>query len=166
MIALVDTSYFLNSAHDRVLRLGLERSVIVALASAQQLSLAAGNADPEISAALAMGWDRDVEASARASVASDLGRRPDVDDDVVAATIYALGASLGSLDDAWWAVARFIDAAFDRVQYDQHETTFRSLDEDASQPEVRRELDWLDRTLTIAEASADSLELTRQLRVS
>ena len=162
----VDTSYFLNSAHDRVLRLGLERSVIVALASAQQLSSAAGNTDPEISAALAMGWDRDVEGSVRASVASELERRPDVDDDVVAATIYALRASLGSLDDAWWAVARFIDSAFDRVQNDQQETTFRSLDEDAAQPEVRRELDWLDRTLTIAEASADSLELTRQLRAS
>lgn len=166
MIASVDTSHFLNSAHDRVLRLGLERSVIVALASAQQLASAADNTDPEISAALAIGWDRDVKASERGSVASALERRPDVDDDVVAATIYALRASLGSLDEAWWAVSRFIDAAFDGAQYDQRETTFRSLDEDAAQPGVRRELDWLDRTLTIAEASADSLELTRQLRAS
>jgi hypothetical protein len=160
----VDTSYFLNSAHDRVLRLGLERSLIVALASAQRLSAAAGNTDPEILAALAMGWDREVEASARVSAASELERRPDVDDDVVAATIYALRASLGSLDEAWWAVARFIDAAFDRVQNDQRETTFRSLDEDASQPDVRRELDWLDKTLTIAESSADPLDLAGQLR--
>lgn len=97
-------------------------------------------------------------------MASALERRPDVDDDVVAATIYALRASLGSLDEAWWAVSRFIDAAFDRAQYDQHETTVRSLDEDAGQPGVCSELAWLDRALTIAEASAEPRELACQLR--
>ncbi|HEV7183868.1 MAG TPA: hypothetical protein VGN33_05180 [Leifsonia sp.] len=110
----MDTSYFLNSALDRVLRLGLERSMIVALACAPQLASAAHNTDPEISTALAMGWDRDVEASERGSLAGELERRPDVDDDVVAATFY----------------------------------------------------DWMDWTLTIAEASAGPLELARQLRAS
>jgi hypothetical protein len=111
-----------------------------------------------------MGWDRDVKASERRLLASDLERRPDLDDDVVAATFYAPRASLGSLEEAWWAVARFIDAAFDHAQYDQRETTFRSLDQDAAQPGIRRELDWLDQTLTIAESSADPLELASQLR--
>ena len=162
----MDTSHFLNSTHDRVVRLGFERSAIVALACAQRLASAADNTDPEILVALAMGWDRDVEASERGSLASQLQRRLDLDDDVVAATFYALRASLGSLNEAWWAAARFADAAFDRAQYDQHETTFRSLDDDAAQPGVRGELDWLDRALSIAEASADPLELARELRES
>jgi len=155
----MDTSYFLKSAHDRVLSLGSERSAIVALACAQKLASAADSTDPEISAALAMGRNREIEASV-----TELEQRPDADSDVVASTIFALGASAGSLDEAWWAVSRFIDAAFDRAQYNEGETTFRSLDEDAARPEVQRELDWLERTLSIAEASADPLELARQLR--
>jgi hypothetical protein len=137
---------------------------VVALACAQRLAAAQGDPIQEIAAAVAAEWDRGTDAAERQALADGLEQRPDADEDVVATTVYSLRASRGSLDDAWWAVSRFIDTAFDRAPYSDSETEFRPLDDDASQPAVRSELDWLRSALDTAETAEDAIDLARLLR--
>ena len=134
------------------------------MASTQRLAALQTNLDPEVAAAIAVGWDRSEDAAVRLLLADRLLQRSDADDDLVAAAIYSLRASIGSAEDAKWAVARFVEAALDRATYADSATEFRTLDDDASLPAVVAELEWLSSVVDAAEASDDLAELSRQLR--
>ena len=136
---------------------------MVAIACVQQLAASAHDPAPEIAGVIAKGWDRSVGATELSSLADQLERRPDADDDLVAATIYSLRAYAGSIEDAWWAVSRFIDAAFERATWDDTLTSSDSLNNAAAQPAVRAELEWLQSIMTTAEAAADDVDLANQL---
>jgi hypothetical protein len=151
----------LNPWHQIRRRLGQlppDRQAVMALASAEHLvTLTASDREGELRRTLALGWaalttgPRDLS-----ELRNGLEDRDDVDDDEVAAVAFALGAVMGSLEDAWWTVNRCCDAAFDRVPYPEDTTSFRPLDEDAGSPQVRRELEWQLAALSTAEES-DSL---------
>ena len=82
-------------------------------ACAQALVRASADPDTGLSEAIGHGWDI-AKAQRSAPAESDrIARRPDIDEDAVAATFYALRAVDGSAEDAWWAVSRFVDAAFE-----------------------------------------------------
>lgn len=74
--------------------------------------------------------------------AADLLARPDVDDDPVAAVVYAIQAALGSSQAAAWAASRSLDAAFERVPYPPDTHSFRLLEEDMASDVVQLELRW------------------------
>ena len=116
-------------------------------------------------AALQIGWhgalDRD---DTWEPVREELARRPDVDDDDVAAVYYALGAAAGSAADAEWAAQRCLDAAFDRVAYPASAGTFRPVEVDAAEPVVREELSWQETVLDLLEKSGATAEIISRLR--
>ncbi len=162
----MDAGAFLESAHDRVLRLDRGRAAVVAIACVHQLAASAHDPVPEIAGVIAKGRDRSMGALERSALADQLERRPDADDDLVAATIYSLRAYPGSVEDAWWAVSRFLDAAFERATWDDTLTSSDSLNNAADQPAVRAELEWLQSIMTTAEAAVDDDDLANQLHRS
>lgn len=162
----MDAAASLDSIRGRVLDLGAGRAAIVALACAQRLANTTHSHDPMVTAALAAGWNRTMSTSELRSHADDLERRPDADDDVIAAAVYALRALGGSLEHAWWSVSRLIESAFGRAEYYGNSTAFRPFGDDALQPEVRLELDWLDATLQVAATEAEPAKLADRLRAS
>ena len=162
--AVVDASTDLDSFRGRVLGLGAGRAAIVALACAQRLADTTHTCDPMLTAALAAGWSRTASAEELRSHADDLEGRPDADDDVIAAAAYALRGLDGSLEHAWWSVSRLIDSSFGQAEYDADSTAFRALGEDALQPGVRLELDWLEATLQVATKKTDPTEFADRLR--
>ena len=136
---------------------------MVAIACVQRLAASAHDPAPEIAVAIAEGWNRSMVAADRNALADHMEQRSDADDDLVAAAIYSLRASLGSVQDAWWAVSRFIDAAFESAVLDDSMTSGDALDNAATQPIVRAELEWLQAILIIAEAATDGIHLADQL---
>jgi hypothetical protein len=147
-----------------VFRLGPDRAAVVAMACAQRLADRQDSLDADVASAIDARHGSDREALNR--WAGQIERRLDADDDYLTATVYTLRASLGSVQDAWWAVNRLIDAAFELADSSTGLMTRRSLENEAAQSHVRNELDWLDATLSIAEASDDVIEIGRQLGLS
>ncbi|WES66054.1 hypothetical protein P0L94_08250 [Microbacter sp. GSS18] len=162
----MDAPAYLESIRGRVLDLGAGRAAIVALACAQRLANTTHTYDRMVTAALAAGWNRTTSVSELRSHADDLERRPDADDNVIAAAAYAVRALNGSLEHAWWSVSRLIDSAFGLAEYDANSTAFRPLGEDALQPGVRLELDWLDATLQVGATETEPAKLADRLRAS
>ena len=98
----------------------------------------------ELRGALDTAWGLS-ESGARSlaeAAAADLLARPDVDDDPVAAVVYAIRAALGSSEAATWVASRSLDAAFARVPYPPHAEFFRPLEEDMASDVVQHELRW------------------------
>lgn len=130
---------------ERLAALSEVESVWHALACADRLI---ATDDParraELRVALDTAW-RLSESGARSlaeATAAELLARPDVDDDPVAAVVYAIGAALGSSEAATWAASRSLDAAFARVPYPPHAQVLRPLEEDMASDVVQHELRW------------------------
>lgn len=141
----------------RLGRLPAERQAVVALAGAERLvGVTASVRESELRLLLAQGWAAVTGSRDLSRLREGLLERDDLDDDEVAAVTFALGAVMGSVQDAWWAVSRCLDAAFDRVPYPDDATSFRPVEEDAASPGVRREMEWHLAALSVAEES-DSL---------
>lgn len=147
----------------RVLSLEHTRSTALALACAQALVRAGADLDTELSEAISHGWAI-AKTQQSAPLESDrIARRPDIDEDAVAATFYALRAVDGSAEDAWWAVSRFVDAAFEQAGYPNTASQFRPLVEDSAVPHVRLRMHRLEAWLRAAESSMTVSELIEQL---
>jgi hypothetical protein len=147
----------------RVLSLEPIRSTALALVCAQALVRASSDRDTELNEAISHGWDI-AEAQRSALTESDrIARRPDIDEDAVAATFYALRAVDGSTEDAWRAVSRFVDSAFEQAEYPNRATQFRPLVEDNALPDVRLRMHQLETWLRAAESSMTVGELIEQL---
>jgi hypothetical protein len=126
-------------------------------------SCASPDRDTELNEAISHGWDI-AEAQRSAPTESDrIARRPDIDEDAVAASFYALRAVDGSAEDAWWAVSRFVDAAFEQAEYPNTAPQFRPLVEDSAVPDVRLRMHQLEAWLRAAESSMTVSELIEQL---
>lgn len=121
-------------------------------------------------AALETGWSALLDGSdaaqvAMAQVVMELARSPELDDDDVAATCYALRAVRGDEGAAWWAASRAVDHAFAGVPY-AAEKVFRALEVDAREPVVQAELARQVSLLQIVESDTDLAEVVVRLRSS
>jgi hypothetical protein len=164
--AMPDTPDPWQQIRRRLAQLPPERQAVVALASAEHLvALSAPPDQEELRRFLALGWAALKTGHPDLSGSRDeLLNRDDVDDDEVAAVAFALGAAMGSVNDAWWAVNRCGDAAFDRVPYLDDSTSFRPLSDDAASPQVQREVAWQQATLSLVEESASLATAIHRLR--
>ncbi len=81
----------------------------------------------------------------------------------MAATFYALRAVDGSAEDAWWAVSRFVDAAFEQAEYPNAARRFQPIIEDSAMPDVRLRMNRLEAWLRAAESSMTVSDLIEQL---
>lgn len=146
--------FSIDGIRDRVDRLARQRQAILAAACAQRISAHAAATDHALVDALTACWDAvRSERPPAQRLAADLESRADVDEDHVAGTIYALRAAAGSPGAGWWAVSRFIDAAFELAPDADGLPQFRPLAEDAQLPAVGAELTWLDVTLSLVESA-------------
>lgn len=98
----------------------------------------------ELRAALDTAWGLS-ESGTRTlaeAAAAELLARSDVDDDPVAAVVYAIQAALGSSEGATWAASRSLDAAFAKVPYPPDAQFLRPLEQDVASDLVQHELRW------------------------
>lgn len=147
----------------RVLSLEPIRSTALALVCAQALVRASSDSDTELHEAISHAWDIAGAEPSALTESDRIARRPDIDEDAVAATFYALRAVNGSTEDAWWAVSRFVDSAFEQAEYPTTVTQFRPSVEDNAVPDVRLRMSQLEAWLRAAESSMTIGELIEQL---
>jgi hypothetical protein len=118
-----------------------------------------------LDAALETGWSVLVrEADNCCDALTTLSAYDDRDDDAIAAVTFALGAVEGRAGDAWHAVARCIDTAFERVDYPADAREFRPLTQDIVSQPVQDELRWQDDVLTVLERSGATDDVISALR--
>ena len=156
----------LESFRSRVLNLPPEAQAVHALACAQRVVRARGEASADLESALNTGWS--VVKSGQgdcAEIRRELESRDDLDDNPIAAVTYALAAVDRVADSAWWATSRLLDAAFERVPYPIEATVFRPVAEDAQHETVRQELQWIDETLTLLEQEGATSGVIDRLRL-
>lgn len=135
----------MRARDERLAALSVVQSVWHALACAARLIATEEPARrAELRVALDTAWVL-AESGARSlaeAAEKELLARPDVDDDPVAAVVYAIGAALGSSEAAAWAASRSLDAAFARVPYPPHAQLLRALEDDMASDVVQHELRW------------------------
>jgi hypothetical protein len=155
-----------DSLRRRIVALPPLLQAVFALACAEHLvSLEASPRQATLRAAIDRGFEQLAgESGDLAALHAALSGREDVDDDEVAAVVFALGAVLGRPNSAWWTADRSLDAAYDRAPHPVKAAMFRPLEDDTADPSVQQEISWQTEAVKALENGPDWGDIAASLR--